>query len=450
MSSDLQSLQRHNFHASIRTGKLTSIHKNLLSDDICSFCFDNRQRKFFLSGYKGGLKAFNFQTAAFIKDYTDDKPGSLITKVLYCTTKNQNNLQMQYLICGYENGTVQFIDDDNQGSYNKVLCEIKFHKRRITHLRLFKESDEFGNYLISACEDNTIVFTKIDRCRLDTIIYVDRPNFTLLNGMICVENYLIVSSDDSFLRFIAKGTDKKYQIVRELGLSQFVPEQKKELLISCISKLENYIIAGNNFGDIYIFDAQSILAIANSSPETINKAKSQEDNQVIAENLSDRPDEQKAPFKDKSSPLMAIIKNNHDDKIFKIEVIEEESVFITTSFDCKTIIWRLHYEHIVDTRASEGNMPPKFFHFEGKTIERVGELRISRENDWKFPIKDNSRDTNKLQEVVEILEMIPSFNFNTVEPPKENLPTIKHDIIKKAQMGLSNYKDIAKNRTKKF
>lgn len=434
----------------IRTGKLINIHKNLLSDDICAFCFDNRLRKFFVSGYKGGLKAFNLQTGAFIKDYTDEKPGSLITKVLYCTTKNQNNQQMQYLICGYENGTVQFIDDDNQGSYNKVLCEIKFHKRRITHLKLFKDSEEFGNFLISACEDNTIVFTKIDRCRLDTIIYVDRPNFTLLNGMICIDNYLIISSDDSFLRFIAKGTDKKYQIVKELSLSRFVPEQKKELLISCISKLDNYIIAGNNFGDIYIFDAESIITIANSAPETIIKAKSQEENPLATEILSERTDRQKIPTKDKSNPLMTIIKNNHDDKIFKIEIIEEENVFITTSFDCKTIIWRLHYKHITDQRAEESNMPPKYFHFEGKTIERVGELRISRENDWKFQIKDNSRDINKLQEVVEILEIIPSFNFNAVEPPKENLPTIKHDIIKKAQLGLSNYKDISKNRTKKF
>jgi WD40 repeat protein len=435
----------------IRTGKLTNIHKNLLADDICSFCFDNRLRKFFISGYKGTLKAFNLQTGAFIKDYTDDKPGVLITKLIYCTSQNQNNQLMQYLICGYDNGTIQFIEDNSQGSYNKVLCEIKFHKRRITNLKIFKESEEFGNFLISMCEDNSIVFTKIDRCRLDTIIYVDRPNFTLLNGIVCMNQYLMVSSDDSYIRFIAKANDKKYQIVKELNLTSFFPDQKKDLLISCMNKIDNFIIAGNNFGDIFIFDIRIIIELAkNPILHTSSIIPTTQIEQIIDHHLDGFDSNVVNTDKDKLNPVKLVIKNHHDDKIFKIEIIEEENVFITTSHDCKTILWRLHHESLSDPVENNNPSQMKFFQFGDKTVEKIGELRISRENDWKFKIQDNQRNDNKLKEVVEILDIIPSFNFNLVEPQKENQPSIKYEVIKKAQIGLSNFKDISKTKNKKY
>lgn len=56
--------------------------------------------------------------------------------MIYYTVKDKNNrIKAQFLVCGYENGLIQFIDDSLQGSSNKNF-DVKLHRASIIDLKI--------------------------------------------------------------------------------------------------------------------------------------------------------------------------------------------------------------------------------------------------------------------------------------------------------------------------
>lgn len=240
----------------LKNGKLLTNHAKLLEEEISSFCLDTRQRKFFVADYNYQLKSFNINTGALVKNYTSQAK-QIIVKMLYYTVKdNHNRIKAQFLVCGYENGLIQFIDDSLQGSSNKNF-DVKLHRASIIDLKIYDPKKNMsvegvgpgakkigyggangmmirnvgrvgemsrvgrvGNvrekrgrkleiggkgrldkYLISFSRDNCILFIRLDTLRIEVNYMYEEGQRGVFTCLDFYEDFLIFGCEDGMLRF---------------------------------------------------------------------------------------------------------------------------------------------------------------------------------------------------------------------------------------------------------
>ena len=257
-----------------------------------------------------------------------------------------------------------------------------------------------------------------------------------LANMLCLDNMFIMACDDGFIRMIGKTPEKKYGIISEM----FIPRdstQKKELIITAFAKLKNYFLIGNSFGEIWIFDSEEVMSVLKRSPEFTQ-------NGVYLTQESSTSDQIR---NDVDRCLKCVIRGVHDDKILKIEVINDENAFITTSYDCQTILWvmRTDFEECKNIKRPE--FYNRFLYFANQEIEKIGVFRTSKDNVWKFPLKNHIHETNKIKEVNALLKHLDE-NKSSKEIKDINTKLTNDDILKKATLDLKIFQDSIKRNQK--
>jgi WD40 repeat protein len=422
---------------SLSTGRLIATYRNLIPEDINAFCFDKRERKFFVAGNKTFLRIYNFKSGALIKDFPE-KNSSFITRMAYFSDKHSpNSNHRQFLIAGFDNGAVKMIDDDLDGSFVKLICEIRALKSRVTRFYIFSNSQDMGKYLVATSENNTILIIKIEVCRLETVIYLERMVNVGLADMLCINNNFLMATDDGFLRLVGKMADKKYGILKELQVTREGFNQTLELVITAFAQLKGYFLVGNNFGEIWILDIEETMALLRSGTEENKKGVY----------LTQEGQGSAVSKEEVKRCVKCIIKNAHDEKVLKIEVIEEEGAFVTISFDCQAILWRMRRDFEECKNIKKAQFHNKFIYFDKEEVERIGLLRVSKESDWRFQMNESLAEHQKQQEVSHMLREIESNKFKCRQK-EANRGLSKEEILRKAQSGLVFAKESMKAHNK--
>lgn len=115
----------------------------------------------------------------------------------YFSSTSQRGKLLQFLICGYENGNVQFINDTNSDGVNRVIYDSSFHKAKVVTVSVYREGRT--GFLLSAAADNSLVVCRLDPLRIEQV-------FTLFGGQqvsfLALNNYpngTLVASDNGAL-----------------------------------------------------------------------------------------------------------------------------------------------------------------------------------------------------------------------------------------------------------
>lgn len=191
-----------------RTGTLLTTFPNLLEEDICCFAVDQRQRKFFLAGYKGQLRSFNYQTGSLIRTYAFPKAkgGDIRDDLLF--QRQPRGQLLQYLICGYESGIVQFIDDSTIDGLDRGVYDNSLHKGKSS----LSESSERTNRASSSPQRTTTLFpcSASSHFEWPSRSPVSPGTRCSLLGLQTVGQGLIALSDQGNLSCVRKGFEKKH------------------------------------------------------------------------------------------------------------------------------------------------------------------------------------------------------------------------------------------------
>lgn len=413
---------------SVRTGTLLTTFPNLLEEDICCFAVDQRQRKFFLAGYKGQLRSFNYQTGSLIRTYVSQKQKEVISAMTYYSNVGPRGQLLQYLICGYESGIVQFIDDSTIDGLDRGVYDNSLHKGKVVSLRIFREDK--SSILVSAANDNSISMFRFEPLRMEQPIACFRGLGCSLLGLQIVGQGLIALSDQGNLSCVRKGFEKKHVEISTSVLRG--TEASRGLQVASLAFDESLLIIGTFSGSVLIFDLSESLnlldrKLSSSSSEIEPKQSFLTESKLQKSNFSTEP---KPPSSgSRLAELLFEIKDAHEDKICSIEVLPKQGVFVTSCFRCKTILWRLKK----DPQSGDLLSNPE----KGLFLAKIGEFQVQNCDQWLIDLEPHERDLEQQRQISEILAKTSKMSIDDILVRKKE--NDKKDIMNKAKKELFMY-----------
>ena len=285
--------------------------------------------------------------------------------MLYYTVKDpQNRIKAQFLVCGYENGLIQFIDDSLQGSYNKNF-EIKAHRSRVIDLKICENGDsQLRHFLISFSYDNSILFIKLETLRIELTYIFEFQEKGIFNCLDFFEDFLIFGCEDGYLRFFHFEDSK----LKFLCQKHYLPEEQRSAsdfrTINTLKVFEDLLLVADNFGGLVVLDLHSMILKLKQFESSKKKkldhklgkasfgSKSARETEKLQTNVKKNLYSPDFNFCDFGLDidfdwLLIFIEQCHFQKIVKIMDLDGQAI-LTSGNDCKTKLW------VIERKGAEG------------------------------------------------------------------------------------------------
>ena len=288
--------------------------------------------------------------------------------MLYYTVKDPGNrIKAQFLVCGYENGLIQFIDDSLQGSYNKNF-EIKAHRSRVIARKICEDrASDLSQYLVSFSYDNSILFIKLETLRIELTHFFEFPEKGIFNCLDFFGNYLIFGCEDGFLRFFLFEDLKLKFICKKHYLGDPQAGSSEFKTITTLKVFKNLLLVADNLGGLMVLDLQRMVGILNEFIR-LKKERVQEKLEKQSPKFrANKENEKQGPVdKKKNLPLpdfsfkdfdldidfdwkRVSIVLCHSQKITRIMDLDGQAI-MTSGNDCKTKLWVVLGEKIEERK----------------------------------------------------------------------------------------------------
>lgn len=277
--------------------------------------------------------------------------------MLYYTVKDPDNtIKAQFLVCGYENGLIQFIDDSLQGSYSKNF-EIKAHRSRVIDLKICGDHrSDLSQFLVSFSYDNSILFIKLETLRIELTHIFEFREKGVLNCLDFYQDFLIFGCEDGYLRFFHFENNKLKFVCQKHYLSGAEDSATEFHPISTLKVFENLLLVADNFGGMAVLDLRRLVRLLNRFLEL----KTQRVNQIKNGRLKPPATENRKfgsglkkkhlqipelTFEDLGLDIhfdwqLIFIDQCHLQKIVKITDLNGQAI-LTSGKDCKTKVWKV-------------------------------------------------------------------------------------------------------------
>ena len=260
------------------------------------------------------------------------------------------------MVCGYENGLIQFIDDSLQGSYNKNF-EIKAHRSRVIDLKICEDKESsLSQYLVSFSYDNSILFIKLETLRIELTHIFEFHEKGIFNCLDFFEDFLIFGCEDGYLRFFYFEDSKLKFICKKHYLHQLKETGSEFRTINTLKVFEDLLLVADNFGGLIVLDLKMMIDLIKkyiqlknikqkeNQDEFINSPKFSKDHEKSSKSLKKKHlQTREYNFEDFGIDIdfdwqLIFIEQCHLQKIVKIMDLDGQAI-LTSGNDCKTKLW---------------------------------------------------------------------------------------------------------------
>ena len=420
-----------------KTGKLTSVHRELSQNDLTVCILDSRQRKLFVGDSEGKIFTVNVKNGAKMKKF--ERHNKMITDLGYWTSVSLNKQEkeksngrgMRRLISASGEEIVKVHDEDSIDPHKSCRYRMLQHKGAVNTIAIKKKTE----IVASGSDDGTIVITDLvsykqeiiphkNKIEVKKVIFLD-PHDCLCatDGQGNVSFYAVHNSKKKNNEILSKGYITK-------SVSK-VDEKFPVTAVAFNSKLK-YLILGDEFGNIVVWDLTIMLEILDEHQNDDKKNKSKKPlsyqsnhktddhsinmygkaifpTEIDNEGFKSKANVNKKQIREFSeSDIVEVgqIRKAHSDGITWIEVIKKYGAFATSSFDCCCHIWSFN-----------------------DLEKKIGSLILGfMDKNWNFQVdemkfkEDNMKEANQLLKDVENLKYDNMFlEKDDKDVPKKNI-----------------------------
>ena len=421
-----------------KTGKLSTMHRDVSKRELSSMCLDERKRKLLIGDVGGRIYCINIKNGARMKKFEKHENEKFepeqITDISYWKTEPDPK------VVSASKGTTVKVSDDSTSDY-KCRYKMESHTQTVNALALNKEHG-----MIASCsDDGSIVIMNLISYRQDGILrknYIDEEddniklvtspldsNKKILNQteikkiiFLSPHPYLVSSDSSGRLSFWAvyPNPNKNNYIC---SIYYYAPSFTKTLERFPIASLaydseRKYLLLGDEFGNLSVWDISKLIDKMDIITHDFEKMKllkikrehlfsefskkgsvvsndgvdSNKKVAFITAHISNGLNENDIPGQNDIKILIQC-KKFHNDGITHIEIIEGNNCFATSSYDCCCHIWNYQGLRI------------------GSLILGRGMVQLNEKDDrvkWNFDIKDKEqqRELENEEEGKKLIEEI--------------------------------------------
>jgi len=409
-------------------GKLVKTHTEISQAELTACCFDERQRKLIVGDVNGRIYCINVKNGARMKKF--EKHSEQITDLGYWVAERNNQMAanskngLEDFLQGdmkkdkdprmisSSKGKVVKVHDDSSSETKNIRYRSEVHTGAVNGLTLNKKAGLAASY----SDDGSIVIISLYSSRQDGILK-EGGNVTqtqikkavFLTGY----SYLVACDDQGKMTFwtVLPNKHKNTPIFHLEYKAETNTKSRESFPVSAMAFNERNrcLYLGDDFGYVAIWDLTKILAKLDdltSNDERMRNWRAWKENR---ENLGkEQKDSQRSSphyasgdktfatevdlhFEDLSADDLEVKlhKKLHNDGITSIEVMEDDDVFATSSFDCCCYVWN-------------------------QSGVKLGALMIATDKNWSLKLNEQKRELDNLKEALDLLTELEERDYQRI------------------------------------
>ena len=237
-------------HWELSSGLMRCVFRKIAPSLITAMCFDDCQTLMFLGCHKGELNAYHYPTGNLL--YQIGKSSGSITSIYFSAV-------FRVLITSSWGGSITIWTPDPNGKKTELKTEKK------NDILCMAVSDNLQT--IAAGNDKGDIFIwSTSEMKLSCVVHPQKTECEILALYFCDDSELLISSDShGCITFFAKQSDT---IVPVTQLPNYYSGSQTSN-ITCFAVKNKYLISGDSYGELRLWDISGILSQYTSTARPI-------------------------------------------------------------------------------------------------------------------------------------------------------------------------------------